>query len=78
MISQRRYLHMMISARKKRAYGEEEDEGKGAGWVLASVKLLGGSRKCLILLGEMRVLFPAANVQIFACFGLARFMGSPL
>ena len=68
----------MIATRKKRTYGGEEDEGKGAGWVLASVKLLGGGRQRLILLAEMRVLFPAGNIQFFACFGLARFMGSPL
>ena len=52
----------MIAIRKKPACGEEEDEGKGAGWVLASVKFLGGGRKCLVLLGKIRVLFPEANV----------------
>lgn len=70
--------HMMISARKNPACGEERDEGKGAGWVLASVKLLGGDRDRLILLGEMRVLFPEDKMKFSLLTGLARFMGSPL
>ena len=71
MISQRQPLHMMISARKNPACGGEEDEGKGAGWVLASVKFLGGGRKRLILLAEMRVLFPGDKIYFFSLSGLA-------
>ena len=69
---------MMISARKKPACGGEGDEGKGAGWVLASVKLLGGDRGCLVLLGKMRVMFPLDNMNFFPLTGVALNMGSPL
>jgi hypothetical protein len=66
---------VMIATRKNPARGGEEDEGKGAGWVLASVKLLWGMGNALFYWAKCAYCFPLITFIFFCFWGFSRIWG---